>query len=298
MAISDFIPEIWSARLQRHLDRALVYAQPTVCNRDWEGDISQAGDTVHIQKIGDPEIKTYTPNVNMAAPEEATGTTQALTVDQFRYFNVSIDDVNKAQALGTPLDSFATRAGVKMAQTIDAFVASKLTAAATTNKVGTDEKPVKVLADGTGDFTPYELAVELRRQLAGQNAPLDSIWLAISPDFEAEIMKDKNYISSGSEIGAEFIRNGAIGMIAGFEVLRTTGVPTSEGSGETKVANEKILAGAGNYATTFANQVTEIEAYRPELRFGDAVKGLEVYGAKVLEPETIAQAHVASEATP
>lgn len=294
MAISDFIPEIWSARLQRHLDRNLIYAQPTVCNRDWEGEIAQAGDTVHIQKIGDPEIKTYNPGTDMAGAEEATGTTQALTVDQFRYFNVAIDDVNAAQINVNALDAFATRAGVKMAQTIDAFVASKLTAAATVNKVGTDAAPVEVKADGTGDFTPYELAVELRRQLASQDAPLDSIWLAISPDFEAQILKDPNYIGSGSEIGAEFVRNGRIGQIAGFDVLRTTGVPTSEGSGETKVANEKIIAGAGNYATTFANQVTEMKAYEPELRFADAVKGLEVYGAKVLEPATIAQAHVAS----
>jgi N4-gp56 family major capsid protein len=294
MAISDFIPEIWSARLQRHLDRNLVYAQQTVCNRDWEGEISEAGDTVHIQKIGDPEIKTYVPGEDMAAAEEATGTTQTLVVDQFRYFNVSIDDVNKAQVNVNALDAFATRAGVKMAQTIDAFVASKLTAAATTNKVGTDAAPTEVKADGTGDFTPYELAVELRRLLAGQDAPLDSLWLAISPDFEAEIQKDPNYIGSGSEIGAQFVRNGAIGQIAGFEVLRTTGVPTSEGSGETKVANEKILAGAGNYATTFASQITETKAYEPELRFGDAVKGLDVYGAKVLEPATVAQAHVKS----
>jgi N4-gp56 family major capsid protein len=294
MAISDFIPEIWSARLQRHLDRNLIYAQPTISNRNWEGEISEAGDTVHIQKIGDPEIKTYTPGSNMASAEEATGTTQSLTVDQFRYFNVAVDDVNAAQANVNLLDAFATRAGVKMAQTIDAFVSSKLTAAATTNQVGTDAVPVSILADGTGDYTPYELAVELRRLLAAQDAPLDAIWLAISPDFEAQILKDPNYIGSGSEIGAQFVRNGAIGQIAGFEVLRTTGVPTSEGSGETKVANEKIIAGAGNYATTFASQITETKAYEPELRFGDAVKGLNVYGAKVLEPATVAQAHVKS----
>jgi hypothetical protein len=293
MAISAFIPELWSARLQRHLDRTLVYAQPSVCNRDWEGEISEAGATVHIQKVGDPEIKTYTPGSDMASPEEADGTTLALTVDQFRYFNVSVDDVNKAQVNVNLLDAFAKRAGVKMAQTIDAFVASKIAAAATTNKVGTDAVPVVIKADGTGDFTPYELAVELRRQLAGKDAPLDSLWLGINADFEAEILKDPNYVASGTETGVDVVRNGAIGKIAGFDVLRTNGVPSSAGSGGEAVPNIKILAGAGNYATTFASQVTEMEAYRPEKRFGDAIKGLEVYGAKVLEPETLVQAHVA-----
>lgn len=292
MAISDFIPELWSARLQRHLDRTLVYAQPTVCNRDWEGDISKAGDTVHINKVGDPEIKEYKPGEDMASPEEPTGTTQALVVDQFRYFNVTLDDVNKAQVNVDLLDAFAQRAGVKMAQTIDAFVASLVSAAATTNKVGTDAVPVVVKADGSGDLTPYELAVELERLLADANAPDANRWLAVNPTFEAQVRLDPNFIKA-SEIGAELVRNGVIGTISGFEILRTTGVPTSPGSGGEKVPNVKILAGAGNYATTFANQVTEMKAYEPERRFGDAVKGLEVYGAKVLEPETIAQAHVA-----
>lgn len=293
MAIDNFIPELWSARLQRHLDRTLVYAQPTVSNRDWEGEISQAGDTVHIQKVGDPSIKEYDPGTDMDSPEEPDGTTQALTVDQFRYFNVAIDDVNAAQVNVNLLDAFAKRAGVKMAQTIDAFVGGKIAAAATTNKVGSDAAPVVVKADGSGDFTPYELAVELRRQLADSEAPIEDIWIAINPDFEAEILKDPNYLAAGSEIGAELIRSGAIGKIAGFEVLRTTGVPSSPGSGGSPVPNIKIVAGAGNYATTFANQVTEMKAFEPERRFGDAVKGLEVYGAKVLEPETVAQAHVA-----
>lgn len=298
MAISNFVPEYWSARLQRHLDRTLIYAQPSVCNRDWEGDITQAGDTVHIQKVGDPEIKEYVPGEDMASPEEPDGTTLALVVDTFRYFNVMIDDVNAAQVNVNLLDAFAKRAGIKMSQVMDAFVAAKMVAAATTNKVGTDEVPVEVGAELTFEegkkYTPYKLAVEMRRQLKAQDAPIEEgLWLAVSPDFEAELLKDPNYISA-TDMGAETVRNGQIGSLAGFDVLCTTGVPTSEGSGEAKVANEKIIGGAGNYATTFANQVTEMTAYEPEARFGDAVKGLEVFGAKVLEPETLVIAHVKS----
>jgi hypothetical protein len=291
MAISDFIPELWSARLQRHLDRTLVFAQPTVCNRDWEGEIKKAGDTVHINKVGDPEIKDYDPGEDMDSPEEPTGTTKALIVDQFKYFNVSIDDVNAAQVNVALLDRFAERAGVKMSQKIDSFVGGLIVAASTVNKVGTDAVPVVIKADDSGDLTPYELAVELRRQIAGKDAPLDSLWLAINADFEAEIMLDPKYLSA--DAGAQVVRTGAIGTLAGFEILRTSGVPTSPGSGGSPVENIKVTAGAGNYATTFANQVTELKAFEPEARFADAIKGLEVYGAKVLEPETIAVAHVA-----
>jgi N4-gp56 family major capsid protein len=228
----------------------------------------------------------------MAAAEEPDGTTQSLTVDQFKAFNVAIDDVNKAQVNVDLLDAFATRAGVKMAQTIDAFVSAAMSAAATTAPIGTDAVPVEVKADGSGDFTPYELAVTLEQHLADQDAPDDQRWIAVNPAFEAQIRLDPNFINA-TNLGAELVRNGAIGKISGFEILRTTGVPTSAGSGGEKVPNVKIIAGAGNYSTTFANQLTEIEPYKPELRFGDAVKGLEVYGAKVLEPATLVQAHVA-----
>ncbi len=293
MAIDMFVPEYWSAVLQRHLDNTLVYAQPEICNRDWEGEISEAGDTVHINKIGDPEIKDYDPGVDMDAPEEPDGTTQTLTVDQFKYFNVMIDDVNKAQANVNLLQQFGARAGVQMANTIDAFVGGKIAAAATVNVTGTDATPIKVKADGSGDFTPYELAVEMRRQLKSQEVPINDIWMVIDADLEAEILEDPKYIEGGSELNAATVRSGLIGRIAGFQVLVTQAVPTSPGSGGTKVPNVKVLAGAGNYATTFASQVTEMKAYEPERRFGDATKGLEVYGAKVLEPETVAQAHVA-----
>jgi N4-gp56 family major capsid protein len=293
MAIDIFIPEIWAARLQRHLDRKLIYAQPLVCNREWEGEISEAGDTVHIQKIGDPTVFDYVPGVDMDSAEEPDGTTQSLTVDQFKAFNMVVDDVNKVQANVNLLDSFATRAGVKMAQTIDSFVSSVMSAAATTAPVGTDALPVQVLADGSGDFTPYELAVLMEQHLAEQEAPDDNRWLAIDPPFEAQVRLDPNFIKA-SEIGAELVRNGVIGKISGFELLRTTGVPTSAGSGGGEhIPNRKIIGGAGNYSTTFANQLTELVPYKPELRFGDAVKGLEVFGAKTLEPATLIQAHVA-----
>lgn len=294
MSISIFKPELWSPVLQRHLDRTLVYAQPKCANRNWEGDIADEGTTVKIQKIGDPTIHTYVTGEDMAAPERPDGTTQSLVVDQQKSFNVAIDDVDAAQVNIEALQEFATRAGVKMAQTIDAFVSAKIVTEATTNIIGTDEVPTVVKSDGTGNFTPYQFAVEIKRKLAAQNAPLDSLWIAVTPDFEAAVYKDPTFIAAGSEVGAEFVRNGGIGSLAGVEILRTTGAPTSAGSGGSAVPNVKIIAGAGNYATTFANQLTKMEAYRIQNQFGDAVKGLEVYGAKVLEPASLVVGHVKS----
>jgi hypothetical protein len=283
MSIDLFKPEIWSARLLRHLDRVLVYAQPSVCNRDWEGEIAEAGDTVHIQKVGNPTILDYVPGVDMPAPERPDGETLALVVDQFKAFNVALDDVDAAQVNVALLDRFAERAGVGLAQAIDAYVAAlQVLAVPAGNQVGLDATPIAVAADGSGDYTPYQLAVELRRLLAGNDAPLDNLWMAIDADLEAEFLKDEQYIDTATRTET---RTGQIGQVAGFDVLRTTGTP--------KTANAtKILGGAGNYATTFAHQLTKLEAFRIEAQFGDGVKGLEVYGAKVVEPETLALAHV------
>lgn len=288
MAISQFVPEYWSAAFLRHLDAALRYAQPSVANRNWEGEINEAGDTVHIFKVDDPTVKTYVPGTDMDAPERPDGTESTLVVDQFKYFNIAIDDVNKRQALGV-FPEYARRAARSIRDTVDGYVGSVIATGATSNVVGTDAAPVTVKADGSGDYTPYALAVELRRLLNGQEAPEEDRWIVINEDLEAEFLQDDKYI----EVGGSETRTGQIGRIAGFEVLRTTAVPTSPGSGGAPVANSKVLGGAGNYGLTFANQLVENEAYRIERQFGDGWKGLEVYGAAVVEPESLVQAHVA-----
>lgn len=287
MSIDNFKPDIWSARLRRHLDGAFIYAQPTVSNRNWEGEIADMGDSVKINKVGDPSIFEYVPNEDMPAPETPDGESVTLLIDQFRGFNVGIDDVDAAQVNVALLDEFAKRSGVAMAKDTDANVAAQMVLGAhADNQLGTDGAPVAVLASGDGDFTPYELAVELARLLADQDAPEDGLWIAIDPTLEAQFRLDENFILADRGRGGDsVVRTGKIGEVAGFDVLRTTRTP--------KTANAtKILAGAGNYATTFANQLTKVKAYEPELRHGDAVKGLEVYGAKVIEPETLALAHV------
>jgi N4-gp56 family major capsid protein len=289
MAIAIFIPEVWSARYQRHLDSSLVYAQPTVVNRNYEGEIQTAGDTVRIFKVSDPTVKTYTRNTDMDAPERPDGTEQQLVVDQEKYVRIGIDDVDERQALPV-FGEYALRAARQMRQTIDAFVAARMSAAATANVVGTDASPISVKADGSGDMRPYQLAVELRRQLNSQEAPEDGRWMVINEDIEAEILNDDKFIPAG----AAEQRTGQIGRIAGFDVLRTTAVPTSPGSGGSPAPNAKVLAGAGNYATSFANQLSKNETGRIPNQFGDEWRLLEVYGAKVIEPETLAQAHVAS----
>ena len=103
MAISNFIPQIWSARLQEKLQHALVFG--TLCNRSYEGDIRQWGDTVHINTINDITVKPYDPAVAIDEPEQLSGTDTILTIDHGAYYNFMLNDVDAVQARADVLDA-------------------------------------------------------------------------------------------------------------------------------------------------------------------------------------------------
>ena len=94
MSVKNFIPQIWSARLLEHLDKAHVYAN--LVNRDYEGEIRNFGDTVKVNQIGDITIKDYTKGSDIEDPDDLDGTQQILTINQSKYFNFGIDDVDNA----------------------------------------------------------------------------------------------------------------------------------------------------------------------------------------------------------
>lgn len=282
MAISNFVPEFWSTRLLRHLESRLVYAQPTCVNRDYEGEISQAGDTVHIQKVGAVTTKAYTPGSDMDAPERPDGTTVALEIDQKWYWNIAIDDVNAAQVNVALLDRFAERAGRSMAVKLDSSVAATMVAGAGID-IGTSAVPVDVGNALGDDYTLYELGVEQRRLLDNNDAPEDGRWMVIPPDLESVALLDPNFVPAG----ADEQRTGKIGEIAGFDVLKTTAVPTIAKTGGATYDSWGVLFGAGNYATAHANQIAKIEAYRIEKQFGDALKGLNVWGTDIVEAASL-----------
>lgn len=286
MSIDLFVPEVWSARLLRHLDAALIYAQPSIMNRNWEGEISDSGDTVHIQKVGSPTIVSYVKGTQMTV-ERPAGTTDTLTIDRDKAFYVAMDDLDKVQVNVPLFEQFTGRAGRKMAETVDADVAARQVAgAASANAIGTDASPVTIKSGGTY-ATFYAFAVEARRLLDNSEAPEDGRWMVINPDLEAKVLVDDKFIPAG----ASEQRTGQIGQIAGFDLLKTTRTPSSPGSGGSPVPNWKVIYGAGNYATTFANQLIKTEAERLQGLFEDAVKGRNVWGAKIIEPVTIGVGH-------
>ena len=277
--LDALIPEIWANELAIFLEKYLVYAQAGVVNRNYEGSISQFGDTVHISGIGPVTIGKYTKNTDINAAETLTGAQASLIIDQADYFNFQIDDIDKAQQQPKIMQNAMQRSAYGMRDTLDQYIASLWPDAAVKNLIGDDTTPV-VPSNSPGATNCYNLLVDAAVKLTKAKVPTEGRWMILPPEYYGMLLKEPLFVrvnESGSEQG---LRNGIVGRAAGFDILQSHNVPNTNG------ALQKILFGV-DQAISFAVQVVEIEAYKPERRFAEAVKGLTVFGAKVVYPEML-----------
>lgn len=286
MAIENFIPEVWSARVLAHLNKALVYGN--VVNRDYESEISAFGDTVNINQIADVTIFDYTKNTDFAGGAETlTGTQTTLLIDQGKAFNFQIDDVDKAQQNPKIMDYAMSRAAYGLADAMDVFLGGLYTGVAAANIVGLGNDTTPVVPTKDDIYGYFTTAAQL---LDEANVPTMERW-AVIPPWMLKMLRDSGEMLSDTAVG-DGVRSGGVfaggspvnsyyGKIAGFDVLVSNNVANTAGA---KYKVQFGYPGAISAADSFLN----MEAYRPELRFGDAVKGLHVYGGKLVQSTGIA----------
>lgn len=281
MAITTFIPEIWSARLLYALDKAHVATN--LVNRNYEGVIANQGDTVHINSIGAVTVKDYTKNTNIADPEVLTTSDQTLVIDQAKYFNFQVDDVDKAQISGEIIDTAMGRSAYALADVSDAFLLKTIAnGAASTNKIGAKATLTALTASNV-----YENIVKMRTLLDKANVPTTGRTIVVPPEVYALLLMDDRFAKSGSDSGQNALLNGMVGRVAGFDVFMSNNCVSGTDGGSGSTPYFVITAQVAD-ATTYAEQIIKTEAYRMEKRFADAVKGLHVYGAKVTDGSQIA----------
>lgn len=279
MAITNFIPEVWSAELLTALEKSLVYAAPGVVNRNYEGEISQYGDTVHITNLVDPTIGTYTKHTDITI-EDVDDATQVLTISQSPYFAFEVDDIEKRQARGDVLSEQARRAAYLLRDKADTYVAGLM---------GTGVDAGNLVAEQTlaTASAAYDLLVDLSVLLDEDNVPTEGRFVVVTPKFHGLLLKDQRFVGAGDAQGAATRANGFVGEAAGFSVRKSNNAPDGPGAG----AGKLVIAGS-DMATTFAQQIASVEAFRMEKRFADGVKGLHLYGSKVVRPTALAAADV------
>jgi hypothetical protein len=273
-----FIPTVWAARLLSALDKSLVYGQAGVCNRDYEGEIIQAGNSVKIASIGDVDVDDYVKDTDIADPQTLSDSEQTLLIDQQKYFNFFIDSVDRAQQNVNVLDEAMRRAAYKLNDIADQYIATVMDAAVPAgNKIGTTVTPKVPTKDDA-----YEYLVDLGTLLDEGNTPIQGRFCIVPAWFHGLLLKDERFVRTGTVAGDDRLRNGEVGEAAGFMILKSNNVLNTAGT------NYKIIAGHA-IATSYAEQIVDVQTYKPEKRFGDAVKGLHVYGAKVLRTTNLAQ---------
>lgn len=283
MAITTFIPQLWSARLLYALEKSHVATN--LVNRNYEGQISNQGDTVHINSIGAITVKDYTKNTDMDAPETLATTEQTLVINQAKAFNFQVDDVDRVQAAGDLVDTAMGRAAYALADVSDSYLLAVIAAGADSgNIIGAASAPIALTAENV-----YENIVKLRTKLDKANVPTSGRTIAIPPDVYALLLNDTTHFALAQPVTKDdVVINGMVGRIAGFDVYMSNNIKTGTGTDTGKTPYFEVTAQVAD-ACTFAEQIVKTEAYRMEKRFADGVKGLHVYGAKVTNGKEIAK---------
>ena len=264
----NFIPTIWSARLLANLDKSLVALQ--FVNRDYEGEISTYGDTVKINQLGNITIKDYDGS-DIDDPEEIDSEQQTLTIDQAKYFNFAVKDVDKAQANVNLLNGSMERAAYAMADVVDQDIFGVMVAEAA-NKVGSQATPVEITVKNA-----YDKLVDLSVVLDEKNVPKAGRKVALPFWYLGMLAKDPRFTKDLNILANGVVEGATVGRL---QLLASNNLKTGTGG--------VVHCPAGTQqATSFANQIVETEAYRPEKNFSDAVKGLNVWGRKVLQKECL-----------
>ncbi len=263
MAITNFIPTIWSESLYRALDKKYIAAKN--CNREFEGDIKNCGSTVKICGVGPVTVSDYTKNTDLSAPQTLSDSAQTLTINRAKYFNFQIDDIDRAQATPKLMDAAMKNAASALADEADSYIFSLLA-----------ETEAQITDAAVTESTILDSFIKARTLLSLQNVtdPEDIVY-EIHPEIAAVLLKSKINLATDN---TEALEHGCIGTVLGSRVYVSNNI-AEEGGFHCCARTKRAIA--------YAEQLSEIEGYRPEKRFADAVKGLHLYGAKIVYPNEL-----------
>lgn len=275
MALNESQRKIWAAQLLSSLKKNLVFAGPRVVNRNYEGEIRDQGDTVKIISVGRPTIGDYVKGVTVINPEQLTDAERSLTITEAKYFAFEIDDIDRAQTGngGALMNEAATESAYALRDIADGFVAGLYSGADAANQIGTTSITTSALA--------VDAVNDLKVRLDEKDVPSEGRYCIVPAWFHGLLSKSEIFTDLSASGSTEALRNGQVGRLFGFDILMSNNVPIVTGD------DYRVSAGYTG-ALTYADQIVKTESYRPENSFSDAMKGLHVYGAKLVRPEAVA----------
>ncbi len=263
MSYNNFKPTVWSQFIQRELEKKCRLVED--CWKEFEGE-ARHGKQVKILGVGSPTIGTYT-GASIGTPQIIEDTVVNLDIDQAKYFNFMVDDVDRAQSVPGLMETLIKEATAKMAQTRDSYVASL---------AAESEYSSNSLEIATPEAAKSALDAALLALRENDVDLEDEVVIEVAPFFY-QLLRDN--LAAVKTDNDELIAHGVVGLYDNCRVKLSNNLHNDGTDTYMMVRTKRAIA--------FAGAIDQIEAYRPESLFSDAMKGLNVYGAKIVRPKEL-----------
>ena len=285
MAYQNFISSVWSEGINRELERLCVFAED--CNRKYEGKVKKQGESVTILGVGKPTIKRIAKasrNKDIDSPEEIEDTSVIMYINQIAYFNYLVGDIDKAQAVDGIMDALEAETSEGLANEVDTYIASFAKDSSVVSLYANAPKVVAKETSTAGEAYVLDV-LDLAIQKLFENDVKEStkIVVTVSPRFYTILKKAYRFEDTNN---SEILKNGKVGMYGKVIVKMSNNVHKTDSG-----ATDNIMIRTQR-AIAYANPHTHTEAYRPEKKFADAVKGYILFDAKVVRPKEIININV------
>jgi len=300
---TSFIPEIWSTKMIEKFYEATVLA--AISNTDYEGEIKNHGDKIIMRQRPTITIRNYESNQELVVDRPSASSLEML-IDQGKYFNLHLDDVMKIQTDIDLMNQWSADASEQMKIVIDTDVLVHLVGQATARNRGTGAGKISQNINLGVAGTPVTITrtnvvdylILMGQVLDEQNIPETGRWIVL-PAWASSLLKRSDLRDASlTGDGTSVLRNGRLGMIDRFTIYGSNLLPTSatDGAGGNDADGATYIYAGHKNALTFASQMTEMEVMRSERTFGNLMRGLQVYGRRVIDSTAYCQLYAKPDA--
>ena len=297
-----FIPEVWSGKLIEKFYATTVLA--AISNTDYEGLIKNQGDKVIVRTRPTITIRDYQAGQSLLVERPSSNIVE-LDIDKGKYFNTILDDVHDVQSDMNLMSLWSEDAAEQMKIVIDTEVLTALRGQAVAQNRGTaagaksasinlgaTTTPLVVVARNptAGQVEVVDLIVRMGQVLDEQNIPETGRWIVMPSWVASRIKMSELRDASLTGDGTSILRNGRLGMVDRFTLYSSNLLPSGVAAG--LAAGEWAVYAGHAHSLTFATQMTKMETLRSESTFGTLMRGLQIYGTKVMDGKALAEAIV------
>ena len=284
-----WVPAIYSKKVQIALRKAAT--AEAICNTDYMGEIKNFGDTVNIVKEPQITVSDYTRGLATSSTA-LTDQELVLTVDQAKYFQFQLDDIEKRFSHVNFQSVASDNAAYKLKDALDTNVLAAISAGATvTTGMGTTGTPIDI-GFGSSEVDPLNQMSLASKELDDANCPEEGRWFVAAPEWYNELANTSSkLLSVDYNAGKGSLRNGLVasGLVRGFQMYKSNNLPTNDLSGATPAgsATAPVALFGQMSAVSCATNLKIVESLRSTTTFADIVRGLMVFGRKVLRTDIV-----------